>query len=169
MAEETDKKQETQERDQEMKISEHITYREATQSETAEKLGVKNDPTDEILEVMKVTAAKVFEPVRKFWKYPISVTSFFRSEEVNIGLKGAKTSQHMKGEAMDLDAQVYGGVSNRKIFEYIRDNMTFDQLIWEEGNDDEPAWVHVSYKANANRMEVLRKYSKKGKVKYVRL
>jgi len=70
---------------------------------------------------------------------------------------------------MDIDAQVYGMISNRQVFEYLRDNVIFDQLIWEEGNDDEPDWVHVSFRANANRMQVYRKYVKKGKAKYIRL
>lgn len=158
--------------DQEKKpenISDHITYQEATESETADQLGVKNDPPEEILQVMKVTAAKVFEPLRRFWRCPIWVSSFYRSAEVNRALKGAKNSQHMSGEAMDIDAQVYGMISNRQVFEYLRDNCMFDQLIWEEGTDDEPAWVHVSYKADHNRMEVLRKIRVKGKAKYVRL
>lgn len=164
-----DENPEVIERDPEMKISEHITYREATESFTAERLDVKNEPTDEQLEVMKVTAKKVFEPVRRFWKVPIWITSFFRTAEVNAGIPGSKGSQHMDGEAIDMDAQVYGHISNRQIFEYIRDNCIFDQLIWEEGTDEEPAWVHVSYRAGNNGMEVLRKTRKKGKVKYVRL
>jgi len=157
------------ERDTGMMISDHISYQEATESETAEKLGVKNDPPDEILEVMKVTARKLFEPLRRFWKTAIWVSSFYRSPQVNAALKGSKDSQHMKGEAMDIDAQVYGMISNRQVFEYLRDNVIFDQLIWEEGNDDEPDWVHVSFRANANRMQVYRKYVKKGKAKYIRL
>lgn len=158
-----------------VRISEHISYEEATESATAERLGIKNEPSDEILQVMAVTARKVFEPVRRFWKCPIWVASFFRCEEVNEELsrdpavRASVKSQHILGEAIDIDAQVYGNISNRQVFEFIRDNTSFDQLIWEEGNDKEPDWVHVSYRANANRMEVLRKYKVKGRVKYKRL
>lgn len=155
-----------------VKISEHITYVEATESETAEKLGIDNTPSDEILAVMAVTAKKVFEPLRRFWKYPIWIDSFFRCPEVNEALvkdkivKASVKSQHMTGEAMDLNAQVLGYITNRQIFEYIRDNTSFDQLIWEEGDDNEPAWVHVSYRANANRMQKLRKFRVKNKIWY---
>jgi hypothetical protein len=155
--------------DLKVKISDHISYEEATESATAEKWGFENTPSDEVLEVMAVTAAKVFEPLRRFWKTPIWLSSFYRCPEVNKALKGAKDSQHMAGEAIDIDAQVYGVISNRQVFEYIRDNNTFDQLIWEEGDNNEPGWVHVSYRQNANRMEVLRKYNVKGKIKYVKL
>jgi hypothetical protein len=157
--------------DPRVQISDHITYKEATESETAEKLGIDNTPSDEILGVMKITALKVFEPIRRFWKCPIWISSFFRCPEVNEALgksplKASKNSQHMAGEAMDIDAQVLGNITNRQVFEYIRDNCRFDQLIWEEGDDNEPEWVHVSYKANANRMMVLRKYKIKGKISY---
>jgi hypothetical protein len=152
-----------------VKISDHITYGEATESATAERLGIENNPSDEILGVMKMTARKVFEPVRRFWKTRIWVSSFFRTPEVNEALGGSEMSQHTTGEAIDMDAQVYGVISNRQIFEYIRDNLTFDQLIWEEGNDNEPGWVHASYRANANRMQVLRKIVKKGKAIYISL
>jgi hypothetical protein len=162
-------------RDPEMQISEHISYREATESETADKLGVKNDPPDEILEVMKVTAAKMFEPLRRFWKCMIAITSFYRSPEVNAALskdktvKASKNSQHMSGEAMDIDAQVYGNISNRQVFEYLRDNTIFDQLIWERGDDNEPDWVHVSYKQGANRMQVRRSYVSGSRIYYEEL
>lgn len=149
--------------DRETKISEHISYKEATGSETADELELDNTPTEEILEVMKVTAAKVFEPLRRFWKCPIFISSFYRSVEVNAVLvkdkkiRASKNSQHVNGEAMDIDAQVFGNISNRQVFEYLRDNCIFDQLVWEQGNDNEPEWVHVSYRAGANRMQVFRK------------
>ena len=151
------------------RISEHISYEEATESATAERLGIENIPSEEAIAAMKLIARKVFEPLRKFWKWPIWISSFYRCPEVNKGLRGSKTSQHMSGEAMDIDAQVYGHLTNRDVFEYIRGNCQFDQLIWEEGTDLEPAWVHVSYSAKGNRMQVLRKYKIKGKVKYVTL
>lgn len=154
-------------------ISEHISYEEATRSHIAEKLGIDNTPPEEIVEVMKVTAAKIFEPLRRFWKTRIYVSRFYSAPAVQAFLtkqsQASAKSQHPLGEAMDLDAHVYGMISNRQIFEYIRDNCIFDQLIWEEGDSDEPAWVHVSYCASGNRMEVLRSIRNKKKVRYVRL
>lgn len=154
---------------EQLRISDHISYQEATESETAERLEINNEPSEEILEVMKVTARKLFEPVRRFWKTAIWISSFYRCPEVNEALGGAKDSQHCSGEAFDMDAHVYGVISNRQIFEYLRDNVTFDQLIWEQGTEEEPEWIHVSYRANANRMQVFRSVRNGKKVKYIRL
>jgi hypothetical protein len=151
-------------RDPEMKISDHITYKEAIHSDTADELGIDNNPPDEILEVMKITAEKVFEPLRRFWKCLIAITSFFRCAELNAALekdktiRASKNSQHMSGEAMDINANVYGNISNRQVFEYIRDHCIFDQLIWEYGDDGNPEWVHASYRNIAPRMMVLRHF-----------
>ena len=160
------------ERDPEMEISEHVTYKEATASITAEELGLNNDPPDDILEVMKVTSKKLFEPLRKFWGCRIGISSFYRSPELNAVLekdkvlKASKNSQHMTGEAMDIDAKIYGLINNRQVFEYLRDNCIFDQLIWEEGDDDAPEWVHVSFRAGNNRMQVERKHRVGSRIYY---
>ena len=142
-------------------ISAHISYREGTYSATATKHGVDNVPTDEHLEVMKVTAEKLFEPLREYVGGPIRVNSFYRSEALNNLISGsASRSQHMKGQAMDLDA--LGGRSNAEMFMIVKDQLDFDQLIWEGGNYDEPEWVHVSYVSNKkNRKQVL-KMKRKG-------
>lgn len=159
-------------------ISKHISLEEATRSSTAERLGIDNTPTEEIIEVMKLTAEALFEPVRNHYGCRIAVPSFFRSEELNKALSNngrvaaSKKSQHLTGEAMDMDAQPYGGCTNKQVFEYIRDNLVFDQLIWEEGTDDEPEWVHVSRRSNEgakNRKEVLRKFRTDGKTRYEKL
>ena len=145
-------------------ISEHITYKEATHSDTADELGIDNNPPEDILAVMRVTAEKVFEPLRRFWKCPIGISSFYRSPEFNAALekdktiKASKNSQHLTGEAIDIDANIYGNISNRNVFEYIRDHSIFDQLIWEYGDDNNPEWVHVSYITGPNRMQVLRHF-----------
>ncbi len=147
-------------------ISAHISYIEGTYSATATKHGVDNVPTDEHLEVMKVTAEKLFEPLREFVGGAIRVNSFYRSEDLNALLKGgSRRSQHMKGEAMDLDA--LGGRSNAEMFMIIKDQLDFDQLIWEGGNYEEPEWVHVSYVSEKkNRKQVLKMVRKGTGISY---
>ena len=142
-------------------ISPHITYLEATRTST----GLPNEPNAEQVESMVLAANRVFEPVRRFINAPIIVSSFFRSPKVNVAVGGSATSQHVKGEAIDMKRTG----QNSKIFEYIKNKLTFDQLIWEFGTDTEPSWVHVSYKRNGNRMQVLKAVKVNGKTKYIRL
>ena len=88
---------------------------------------------------------------------PIGISSFYRSPKLNQKVKGSKTSQHIKGEAMDIDADIFGGITNKEIFDYIKDNLDFHELIWEYGDDDNPAWVHVSLKrVGKNKKQILR-------------
>lgn len=149
-------------------ISKHITYAEGTVSTKAKALGIPNHPSPELLEVMRYTASKVFEPVREHFKTPIEILSFFRSSKVNIAVGGSSTSQHCLGEAIDMSGKKYG-LSNAEIFEYILVNLKFDQLIWEFGDDDEPDWVHVSVRKKGNRGQVLRAKKVAGKTKYFRM
>ena len=136
------------------KISEHISYKEATVSPTSERLGIANTPDDATLKRMKLVAEKCFEPIRKWYGKPITITSFYRSAELNKAIGGSsKTSQHMVGEAIDFDANK----DNKTLFAWIRKNLEFDQLIWEYGDDNEPAWIHISYtEQRPNRQAVLR-------------
>jgi hypothetical protein len=78
------------------------------------------------------------------------VSSGYRSAELNTAIGGSKRSQHVEGRALDLDADVYGRCTNAQIFRYIKDNLEFDQLIWEFGDEDNPDWVHVSYVYDGN-------------------
>ena len=133
------------------KISKHISYKEATGSNYAKQNGIKNKPDDEQVENMQLLAEKVFEPLREWVDAPIKVNSMFRSLELNSALKGSKTSSHMKGEAMDITSM--GGKSNLEMFHWIKDNLDFDQIIWEFGK--EPKWLHVSYNKDKNRKQVL--------------
>ena len=133
------------------KISKHISYKEATGSNYAKRYGIKNKPSDEQVENMQLLAKDVFEPLREWVDAPIRVNSMFRSLELNSALKGSKTSSHMKGEAMDITSM--GGKSNLEMFHWIKDNLCFDQLIWEFGA--EPKWLHVSYNKDNNRKQVL--------------
>lgn len=153
-------------------ISKHITYAEATKSNTAIRLGISNDPTSEQIEAMEHVAKMIFEPVRRdvAGGKPLLVSSFFRSEDVNSAVNGSLTSQHVKGEAIDIDADYFDNGTNREIFEYIRENLNFDQLIWEYGDDKNPAWIHVSLrKKGKNRKKVLRAERKSGRTEYKRM
>ncbi len=141
-------------------ISDHITHREAVRSGTATRHGLDNTPNADQLKAMRLVADKCFEPAREHFKVKMFVSSFFRALLVNTKAKGSPTSTHPKGESIDIDCDVYGKVTNRQLFTWLLANVEFDQLIWEYGTDDNPAWVHVSYSASGNRNEALR-------VKYV--
>jgi len=151
-----------------MKLSEHLTVKEATKSATATRLGIDNSPTIAHLEALKTTAKMIFEPVRKHFNVPIAVTSGYRSKALNDAIKGSSRSQHCHGQALDIDADVFGGVTNKEIFEFVKNSLDFDQLIWEFGDDENPDWVHVSYTDDANRGEVLKAYRDGGRTKYKR-
>ena len=140
------------------RISENISYTEATKSNTAIKLGIDNTPDKETLERMKFVAETVFEPLRQHFGIPIALTSFYRSKKLNKQLKGSSTSEHVYGSAMDIDADVLGMITNKDIFDYIKDHLDYNQLIWEFGTKKEPAWVHVSSKKEGNKKEVLQAY-----------
>lgn len=150
-----------------MKISDHISYNEATASITAQQLGIDNTPTVEHLNNMRDTAVNVFEPLRLHFGKPIGIRSFYRSPALNLAVGGADKSQHMTGQAVDIDADIYGNLNNGEIFTYICNNLVFDQLIWEFGNDENPDWVHVSFNHGQNRREVLRSVMAGGKTKYL--
>ena len=138
-----------------MRISEHITEEEAYKSQIAERFGIDNTPPKELLPAMKLVAERCFEPIRKKFG-ALRVSSFYRSFLLNKKIKGSKTSQHPKGEAIDIDADGNPNVSNAEIFEWAKANLEFDQLIWEYGDDKNPAWVHISYKKSGNRQQVIR-------------
>jgi len=149
-----------------MRISEHISLKEAVRSNTAERLSISNMPDNETLITMQITSEHVFEPLRNHFNEQIYVSSFYRSPELNQAIGGSKTSQHCLGEAIDID-DVYSKATNADFFNYIKDRLEFDQLIWEFGNDNNPAWVHVSYRLGNNRMRVLKAIKEKGKTKYI--
>ena len=149
-----------------MKISDHITYAEAIHSQTAKRKGIDNTPNPNQVETMKLTAEKIFEPLRKWVGGPIKVNSFFRSAELNTAIGGSKTSQHCKGQAIDID-DVYGNKTNAEMYNWIKDNLNFDQMIWEFGTDDNPDWVHISYVGeDENRNRCLKAERKDGKTVY---
>ena len=150
-----------------MKLSDNLSLKEVIKSDTAIKNGIDNNPTEEHLKALKTIANEVFQPIRDYFDVPIYVSSGYRSKALNSVIKGSATSQHCKGEAIDLDADVFGGVTNKEIYNYIKDNLDFDQLIWEFGTDEEPNWVHVSYTSKMpNRKMLLKAYKVNNKTHY---
>ena len=142
-----------------MKISKNLNLAEVTRSETAKRRKIDNAPTDEHIENLKILAANIFQPMRDHFGKPIYISSGYRSEALNKAIKGSKTSQHCKGEAIDIDNDnANNGVTNRDIFEFIRDNLKFDQLINEFPVKGNPSWVHVSYSKTQQRNQVLKAY-----------
>tara|TARA_S200002703_G_C3741398_1_gene227988 strand:- start:198 stop:659 length:462 start_codon:yes stop_codon:yes gene_type:complete len=142
-----------------MRLSKNLTLREAIKSNTATRLGINNTPEEWEIHNLRAVAENVFQPVRDHFGVPIAVSSGYRSKELNRAIGGSKYSQHMIGEALDLDADVYGKVTNAEIFNYIKNNLEWDQMIWEFGDDEEPNWVHVSYKESGNnRKQIKRAY-----------
>ena len=148
-------------------ISKHISYKEGVYSVTAIRKGIDNQPNEEQLSNMKLVAEKIFEPVRTHFKVPIKVNSFFRSPDLNKAIGGSTKSQHCKGQAIDID-DTYGKIKNSDIYWWIKENLDFDQIIWEFGNNDNPDWVHVSYVSpDKNRNRCLKAYRDDGKTKYM--
>ena len=148
-------------------ISKHISYKESVYSNTATRKGIKNEPNEEQLNNMQLIAEKVFEPVRKWVGGPIKINSFFRCPELNKAIGGSSKSQHCHGQAIDID-DTFGKATNAEMYHWIKDNLDFDQMIWEFGDDDNPAWVHVSYVSHEkNRNRCLKAYKEKGKTKYI--
>tara|TARA_R100001594_G_scaffold2291_1_gene9164 strand:- start:1438 stop:1893 length:456 start_codon:yes stop_codon:yes gene_type:complete len=147
-------------------ISKHISYKESVYSNTATRKGIKNEPNEEQLNNMQLIAEKVFEPVRKWVGGPIKINSFFRCPELNKAIGGSSKSQHCHGQAIDID-DTFGKATNAEMYHWIKDNLDFDQMIWEFGDDDNPAWVHVSYVSHEkNRNRCLKAYKNKSKTKY---
>jgi zinc D-Ala-D-Ala carboxypeptidase len=142
-----------------MKLSKNLSLREVVRSTTAKRLGLKNEPDTPQITNLKLLANHVFQPLRDNFEVPIYVSSGYRSTKLNNAIGGSSTSQHCQGRALDLDADVFGKISNAEIFHYIKDCLDFDQLIWEFGDDTNPDWVHVSYTSpTENRGRVLKAY-----------
>jgi len=147
-------------------ISTHISYKEAIYSDTAIRLNIKNEPSDYEISNMVNLANNIFEPLREFVGGAIKITSMFRCNELNVAIGGAKRSQHREGRAMDID-DVFGYKTNAEMFNFIRENLNFDQLVWEFGTDENPDWVHVSYVSDEeNRNRCLKAERVNGKTVY---
>lgn len=144
-----------------MQLSENLTLAEVTRSETAKRKGVSNMPTPEHIENFKLLAAKVFQPIREHFGKPIHISSGYRSAALNKAIGGAASSQHCTGEAIDIDMDGTS-ITNAQIFNYIKDNLEFDQLIWEFGTKTNPDWVHVSYESTGKQRKQILVASKVG-------
>jgi hypothetical protein len=151
-----------------MKISAHLSLSEVTRSDSAKRHGIDNTPTAEHLENFKLLAEKVFEPIRAHFGVPIHISSGYRSKDLNAFIKGSASSQHCKGEAIDIDMDgSSNGVTNKMIYDFIVSNLEWDQIIWEFGTDKNPDWVHVSYTKGKNRKQKLKAVRSGGKTTYL--
>ena len=147
------------------KISKHISYHEGTYSRTAERRDLDNTPNKEQLKCMKEVAENLFEPLRKWVGGPIKINSFFRGEPVNTAIGGSTRSQHMKGQAIDID-DTFAHKTNAEMYHYIKDNLDFDQMIWEFGTDKNPNWIHiswVSHRPNRKKLTIAKKVNSRTK------
>jgi zinc D-Ala-D-Ala carboxypeptidase len=151
-----------------MRISTHLDLVEVTRSETAKRNNISNQPTAEHLANFKKLAENIFEPIRKHFGVPIHISSGYRSVALNKFIKGSATSQHCTGEAIDIDMDGSSSdVTNKMVFDFIKDNLNFDQLIFEFGTKDKPDWVHVSFECNGiQRNKILRAIKKGSKTEY---
>ena len=159
-----------------MQLSKNLALAEVTRSETAKRKGISNMPTPEHIENFKKLAEKVFQPIRDHFGAPIRISSGYRSAALNKAIGGAgktvngvyvPSSQHCTGEAIDIDMDGTA-ITNAAIFNFIKDNLEFDQLIWEFGTDANPDWVHVSYESTGKqRKQILKAKKSGGKTTYV--
>jgi hypothetical protein len=150
-----------------MQLSKNLTLAEVIRSESAKRKGISNEPTSEHLENFKKLAEKVFQPIREHFGVPIHISSGYRSKALNAAIGGSATSQHCSGEAIDIDMDG-SSVTNAQVFNYIKDNLVFDQMIWEFGTDKNPDWVHVSYESTGKqRKQILKALKINRKTSYV--
>lgn len=150
-----------------MKLSENLSVKEFIKSNTATRRGIDNSLPKKYWLAAKALAGNIFQPIREHFDTPIYITSGFRSEALNEAIGGSDKSQHSKGEAIDIDMDGRKGPDNAEVFHYIKDNLPFDQLIWEFGTDEKPNWVHVSYNYDGDqRGNVLIAYKDNGRTKY---
>ena len=147
-------------------ISKHISNKEGVYSRTALRLNIDNTPTQEHKQNMRLLAENIFEPLRAYVGGPIKINSFYRSPELNKAIGGSVKSQHCHGQAIDID-DTFGRATNAEMFEFVKKNLNFDQMIWEFGDDKNPNWVHISYVSeNKNRNRCLKAYKENNKTNY---
>ena len=150
-----------------MQLSNNLVLAEVIRSETAKRKGISNMPTPEHIENFKKLAENVFQPIRDHFGVPIYISSGYRSKALNKAIGGSLTSQHCQGEAIDIDMDGTS-ITNKQIFDFIKDNLVFDQMIWEFGTDKNPGWVHVSYESTGKqRKQILKAVKIKGKTSYL--
>tara|TARA_R110002020_G_scaffold101465_2_gene239001 strand:- start:1645 stop:2115 length:471 start_codon:yes stop_codon:yes gene_type:complete len=148
-------------------ISKHVSWHEGTYSRTGERRDLDNTPNEDQLKCMKEVAENLFEPLREWVGGGIKINSFFRGEPVNTAIGGSTRSQHMKGQAIDID-DTFKYKTNAEMYHYIKDNLDFDQMIWEFGTDKNPNWLHiswVSHRPNRKKLTIAKKVN--GRTKYI--
>ena len=148
-----------------MKISEHFSLQELTKSQTGERLGIDNLPSDAHLASLTLLCKKVLEPIRAHYGRAVTINSGYRGPALNKAVGGAATSQHCKGEAADIEI---AGVANGDLANWIKINLDYDQLILEcyKRGVPDSGWVHVSYKTADNRKQELTASVVGGKMTY---
>ena len=150
-----------------MQLTKNFNLREFTKSNTAARLGIKNDPTAEHIHNLAALCENVLQPLREALGQPIRITSGYRSEALNEAIGGSKTSDHSFGRAADLELYVEGKEDNASLFNVIKTlDLPFKQLIYEFGDEEQPDWVHVAFEKGSERHETLQAYKDKGKTKY---
>jgi zinc D-Ala-D-Ala carboxypeptidase len=145
-----------------MNLTKNFTLKEMCESTTAIRLGIDNTPSDIAIKSLLLLCKNVLQPLRDHIGESIKVSSGYRSPALNKKIGGSKSSQHCLGQAADISC----GERTAELYEYIKNNLIFDQLIWEFGTDENPDWVHVSYSSTNNRKECLRAYKVNGKTVY---
>lgn len=133
----------------------YFSIEELCRSETADAKGIDNSPSAVVRGNLEALVSNVLDPLREAFGKPIIVNSGYRSTLLNNILGGARSSQHTRGEAADITAEDVK--DNKQLFEIIRENLPFDQLIWEKGTRTYPDWIHVSFKREGrNRKQILK-------------
>lgn len=151
---------------EQIKVGKNFLKSEFLKSETADKLGIKNDFDNlEEFESLVNLVNSILQPARDFFMEPIVITSGYRNKELNKAVRGVNNSQHKLGEAVDISFK--NKANNKELFRRIKLFHTFDQLIWEFGNKYYPDWIHVSLKRNNNRNQVLKATKVKGRTVYI--
>lgn len=137
-----------------MKLSQHFSLSEMTKSQTGERKNIDNTPGEKEIDALRALCVNVLEKIRTHYGKPVTINSGFRCKKLNTAIGGSKTSQHTLGQAADIEIV---GVSNLDLAKWVSNNMEFDQLILEFHNVNIPdsGWVHVSWNASGNRMQVL--------------
>jgi len=149
-----------------MNLTENVSLKELTKSESATRFGISNEPTEEALSNLQKLATHILQPVRDHFGKPLIITSGYRSPELCLKIGSTTTSQHTKGQASDFEI---GGIANKDLSDWIHQNLDYDQLILEFWKPEEPnsGWVHCSYKGQGlNRKQYLRAFTENGKTKY---
>lgn len=137
-----------------MQLTEHFTLAEFVRSETAENKHIDNTPSQEVVDNLRALCRNVLEPARTAFGSPIYITSGYRCPALNKAVGGKITSQHLRGEAADLQVK---GVSNlRKLYRII-DRLPHDQLLYET-NKAGSKWLHVSFRRFGNRNQSIPDY-----------